>query len=123
METYLALIYYSTLFLLFAYFVVFYMDSTSSSFLLSTSSLDPSSINALVTELDDFSFYHHPSWPQQWSHPEFTSDCIETWRKARWFKETEERRTTRFLYPSLESQFPWGYIIHRTVYSAESGPR
>lgn len=123
METYLALIYYFILFLLFAYFVAFHVDrisSFSSYSSLSISSLDPSSINGLVTEIDDFSFYHHPSWPQQWSHPEFTSDCMEAWQKAPWFEDTRERRTTRFLDPSLESQFPWGYIIYRTVYTTES---
>ena len=91
-------------------------SSSSSSF---TSSLDPSSINDLVTEIDDFSLYHHPSWPQRWSHPEFAGDYVNNWRKAPWSKQTK-RRTTRFLLNSLESQFPWGYIIYRTVYTAES---
>ncbi|KAL3475539.1 hypothetical protein BJX99DRAFT_229514 [Aspergillus californicus] len=124
MEPCLALIYYFVLFLLFAYFVAFHLDrissSSSSSSSPSTPPLDPSSINDLVTEISDSSFYHHPSWSQKWSHPEFTSDCQNGWRNATWFEQTEERYTTRFLYPSLQSSFPWGYIIYRTVYTSES---
>ncbi|KAL4745632.1 hypothetical protein BDW72DRAFT_186367 [Aspergillus terricola var. indicus] len=93
---------------------------SSSSSSPSTSPLDQSSINDLVTEINDFSFYHHPSWPQQWSHPKFTSDCEDRWREAPWFEQTKERYTTRFLSPFLESKFPWGYIIYRTVYTSES---
>jgi hypothetical protein len=72
-----------------------------------------------VDEIDDNSFYHHPSWPQRWSHPEFTGDYLNNWIKAPWSKQ-KRRRTTRFLFPSPDSKFPWGYMIYRTVYTAES---
>ncbi|KAJ5141856.1 Mitochondrial carrier protein LEU5 [Penicillium atrosanguineum] len=80
---------------------------------------DLAEINKLVTEQDDNSFYHHPLWSERWSHPEFIGHYSNNWLKAPWIKQTK-RRTTRFLYPSVDSKFPWGYIIYRTVYTAES---
>jgi hypothetical protein len=122
MDSYLIIIYYLFLLLLFGYFMVFHFlnitSTPSSSSSSSAPSLDPASINKLVDEIDDDSFYHHPSWPQRWSHPEFTSNYLNNWRKAPWSKQ--RRRTTRFLIPSPDSKFPWGYMIYRTVYTAES---
>ncbi|KAL4778888.1 hypothetical protein BJX76DRAFT_352238 [Aspergillus varians] len=107
------------LFLVFVYFVAFYMDKLFSppppSF-----PPPPSSINALVTEIDDFEFYHHPSWPEKWSHPEFETAREDDWGSAPWLEQTKNRYTTRFLSLMLESTFPWGYIIYRTVYTPES---
>ncbi|KAF7173063.1 hypothetical protein CNMCM6106_007190 [Aspergillus hiratsukae] len=93
--------------------------SSSSSSSSSPPSLDPAAINELVDEIDDNSFYHHPSWPQRWSHPDFTGYFLNNWTKAPWSKQ-QRRRTTRFLIPSMHSKFPWGYMIYRTVYTAES---
>lgn len=87
---------------------------------LSSFSLDPVSINKLVDEIDDNSFYHHPSRPQRWSHPEFAADDFSrTWVHAPWFQNTK-RRARRFSFPAVPSKFPWGYVIYRTVYTAES---
>ncbi|KAJ5740097.1 hypothetical protein N7533_012881 [Penicillium manginii] len=63
---------------------------------------DPAEINKLVTEQDDQSFYHHPSWPERWSHPE----------------PNEVQQTFCTRRSALNP--PWGYIIYRTVYTAES---
>lgn len=116
----MVIIYYLFLLLLFGYFMVFYfLNMTSIPFSSSAPSLDPASINELVDEIDDDSFYHHPSWPQRWSHPEFTGYYLDNWIKAPWSKQ-ERRWTTRFLIPSMRSKFPWGYMIYRTVYTAES---
>jgi hypothetical protein len=115
------LLYYLLLFLLFGYFVVYYYPHMTSNALASTSSPlpDPAEINKLVTEQDVQSFYHHPSWSERWSHPEFVGLFWKNWLKAPWLKQTK-RTPTRFLYPSVPSKFPWGYIIYRTVYTAES---
>ncbi|CAI7583424.1 unnamed protein product [Penicillium pancosmium] len=80
---------------------------------------DPAEINKLVTEQDDQSFYHHPSWSERWSHPEFVGHFPSKWLNAPWLEQTK-RSPPRFLYPSVPSKFPWGYIIYRTVYTAES---
>jgi hypothetical protein len=115
------LLYYLSLFLLFGYFVAYHYPNMSSDALAPTSSppRDPAEINKLVTEQDDQSFYHHPSWPERWSHPEFVGHFSNNWRKAPWFNQTK-RSPTNFLYPSVRSKSPWGYIIYRTVYTAES---
>lgn len=115
------LLYYLFLFLLFAYFVVYHYPKMTSDSPASTPSppRDPSEINKLVTEQDDQSFYHHPSWPERWSHPEFVGDFWKNWIEAPWRKKTK-RTSPRFLYPTVPSKFPWGYIIYRTVYTAES---
>jgi hypothetical protein len=120
MDSYMVIIYYLFLLLLFGYFMVFHFLNITSipSSSSSVPSPDPAPINELVDEIDDDSFYHHPSWPQRWLHPEFTSDYSNNWRKAPWSKQ--RRRTTRFLIPSMNSKFPWGYMIYRTVYSTES---
>jgi hypothetical protein len=94
-------------------------NTTSDASASSPPTRDPAKINKLVTEQDDYSFYHHPLWSEQWSHPEFVGHYSNNWLKAPWIKQTK-RRTTRFLYPSVDSKFPWGYIIYRTVYTAES---
>jgi hypothetical protein len=115
------LLYYLLLFLLFGYFIVYHYPNMSSDALAPTSSppRDPAEINKLVTEQDDQSFYHHPSWPERWSHPEFVGDFVDNWRKAPWFDQ-DKRSPRNFLYPKVNSIFPWGYFIYRTVYTAES---
>ncbi|KAF3385189.1 hypothetical protein F1880_001823 [Penicillium rolfsii] len=116
------LLYYLLLFLLFGYFVAYHYPNLTSNVPASTSSPpnhDPAEINKLVTEQDDSSFYHHPSWSKRWSHPEFVGHYSNSWLKSPWINQTK-RRTRRFLYPSVPSSFPWGYMIYRTVYTAES---
>lgn len=71
-------------------------------------------------ELDDDKHYHHPVWPQRWLHPEFTKEASEKWRKEPWYRSTADRITHRFLTRRPLCQFPWGYIIYRTVYTSES---
>ncbi|KAH1297266.1 hypothetical protein KXW98_004399 [Aspergillus fumigatus] len=113
----LYVLYYLALLLAFGYFMVFHFPNMTA---LTFPSLDPASINKLVNEIDDNSFHHHPSWPQRWSHPEFAADDFSrTWVHAPWFQNTK-RRARRFLFPALPSKFPWGYVIYRTVYTAES---
>ncbi|KAJ5986448.1 hypothetical protein N7451_010813 [Penicillium sp. IBT 35674x] len=80
---------------------------------------DPAEINKVVIEHDDSSFYHHPSWSERWSHPEFVGHYSNNWLKPPWIKQTK-RRPRRFLYLSVPADLPWGYIIYRTVYTAES---
>ncbi|KAJ5195295.1 uncharacterized protein N7498_008733 [Penicillium cinerascens] len=92
---------------------------TSDALASSPPTRDPAEINKSVTEQDDNSFYYHPLWSERWSHPEFVGHYSNNWLKAPWFKQPK-RRTTSFLYPSVDSKFPWGYIIYRTVYTAES---
>lgn len=119
----LYILYYLFLLLLFGYLMLFHFQSftgvrhgpSSSS---SPTALDPASINKLVEEIDQHSFYHHPSWPQRWSHPDFTGNYTKSWRAA-WRKQ-EDDQTTRFLFPAMKYKFPWGYIIYRTVYTPES---
>ncbi|KAL4911190.1 hypothetical protein BDW74DRAFT_142524 [Aspergillus multicolor] len=120
MEPSLILIYYLLLILFFLYLVIFHFDTVSSPSSSTPSPQTPAQINALVTELDDFDFYHHPSWPQHWTHPEFTGYYDNTWREAPWYQQTKNCRTARFLMHSAESHFPWGLIIYRTVYTPES---
>lgn len=116
----LYILYHLLLLLLFGYFVVFhYPNMTSDAPASSPPTRDSAEINKLVTEQDDNSFYHHASWSERWSHPEFVGHYSNNWLKAPWFKQTK-RRTTRFLYPSVDSKFPWGYIVYRTVYTTES---
>ncbi|KAL5040764.1 hypothetical protein BDW71DRAFT_201909 [Aspergillus fruticulosus] len=88
MDSYLAIAYYLLLLLL---FLIFHSKTTSSS----SESLNPTSINELVTEIEDDSFYHHPSWSQKWSLPEFTGEYKATWEKAPWSKQ-----------PSLDDTLP-----------------
>ncbi|GIJ89560.1 hypothetical protein Asppvi_008502 [Aspergillus pseudoviridinutans] len=120
MDPYMAIIYYLFLLLLFGYFMVFHFLNMTSipSSSSSAPSPDPASINEQVDEIDDDSFYH-PSWRQRWSHPEFAGYYSNNWRKESW-SEQQRRLTTRFLIPLLDSKFPWGYMIYRTVYTAES---
>ncbi|CEO59510.1 hypothetical protein PMG11_04184 [Penicillium brasilianum] len=116
------LLYYLLLLLLFEYFVAYHYPNMTSDVPTSTSSpptRDPAEINKLVTEWDDSSFYHHSSWSERWSHPEFVGHYSNNWLKSPWIKQTK-RHPRRFLYPSVPSSFPWGYIIYRTVYTAES---
>jgi hypothetical protein len=61
MDSYMVIIFYLFLLLLFGSFMVFHFPNMTSI---------PASINKLVDEIDDNSLYHHPSWPQRWSHPD-----------------------------------------------------
>ncbi|KAJ5115775.1 hypothetical protein N7456_000123 [Penicillium angulare] len=117
----LYILYYLFLLSLFGYFVAYHYPNMTSNVPDSTSSpptRDPAEINKLVTELDDTSFYHHPSWSERWSHPDFVGVYWKNWLNSRWMEQ--RRRTKKFLYPSVRSNFPWGYITYRTVYNAES---
>jgi hypothetical protein len=79
----LCALYYLALLLVFGYFIVFHFPNITA---VSSSSPDPTSMNELVDEIDDYSFYHHPSWPQRWSHPEFPADdFLRSWVYALWF--------------------------------------
>ncbi|KAJ5461185.1 uncharacterized protein N7458_002737 [Penicillium daleae] len=63
---------------------------------------------------------HHPSWPERWSHPEFTGplrDLRKRWCEQPWYKHNT-RRSVRFI--KWLSCLPWGFVIYRTVYTAES---
>jgi hypothetical protein len=64
--------------------------------------------------------FHHPSWPERWSHPEF-EDTIEErserWRDQPW--RNNKRHAAEFL-KSERRYWPWGFIIYRTVYTPES---
>lgn len=63
---------------------------------------------------------HHPSWPERWSHPEFTGplrDLRKRWCKQPWYKH-RTRRSVMFI--KWLSCLPWGFVIYRTVYTAES---
>ncbi|CEJ61909.1 hypothetical protein POX_h09379 [Penicillium oxalicum] len=63
---------------------------------------------------------HHPSWPERWSHPEFTGplrDLRKRWCKQPWYKHNT-RPSVMFI--KRLSCLPWGFVIYRTVYTAES---
>ncbi len=118
----LYLLYYLILLLLFGYFMLFHFQSMTlvrpdPSSSPSTLDLDPASINQLVEEIDEHSFYYHPTWAQRWSHPDFTGDCDR--KLASWLKQGGDQ-TTRFLFSAMNYKFPWGFIIYRTVYTPES---
>ncbi|KAL2802906.1 hypothetical protein BJX63DRAFT_425692 [Aspergillus granulosus] len=87
MDSHLALVYYLLLLLLFAYFLLFHANITS--------------INELVTEIND------------------ESDYLSKWGKAPWSTQ-DHRQTTRFLFKCPQFNLPWGYIIYRTVYTAKN---
>ncbi|KAJ6098568.1 hypothetical protein N7467_000103 [Penicillium canescens] len=67
---------------------------------------------------DDESF-HHPSWPERWTHPEFMVSHDE--RRARWFQQTWRKDKSRISVNFIgKFKWPWGFIIYRTVYTPES---
>lgn len=109
------MIYYLIIFLLYGYYVVYHYLRQDSP----PSTADSASANDQVEELKDDEFYHHPAWPQRWSHPDFTDEAMVEWGKEPWYRE-KRRLTCQFLRSSSPSQFPWGYIIYRTVYTPES---
>ncbi|KAJ5904314.1 hypothetical protein N7504_006697 [Penicillium tannophilum] len=113
------IIYYLLLLLIFGYFMVFHFQRMTTIPSSSPPSLDPAQTNELVNEIDIDSFYHHPSWPQRWSHPELTGKYKKRWVKEPWFKDNN-RQPKRFISKLLPFQLPWGYVIYRTVYTAES---
>ncbi|KAJ5742045.1 hypothetical protein N7533_011454 [Penicillium manginii] len=76
-------------------------------------------MNALVEETDISKFYHHPTWPHRWFHPEFTDEAIRTWQKEL-CNSGDRCLGCRFLRNLGTSGSPWGYIIYRTVYTPES---
>ncbi|OQD80445.1 hypothetical protein PENANT_c035G09236 [Penicillium antarcticum] len=70
------------------------------------------------TEDSEEELFHHPSWPEQWSHPEFTVSHDE--RRARWRQQSwqhDDRDSVNFM---RSGKWPWGFIIYRTVYTPES---
>ncbi|KAK6829071.1 hypothetical protein RU639_003706 [Aspergillus parasiticus] len=77
------------------------------------------SIDDQVEELDENSFYHHSTWTQRWSHPDFTPEARRAWRNETWYKHSN-RLSRNFLRSNSSIRFPWGYIIYRTVYTIES---
>lgn len=63
---------------------------------------------------------HHPSWPKRWSHPEHTSSPHELrkqWCEQPWYKN-DTRPSVMFI--KWLRYLPWGFVIYRTVYTAES---
>ncbi|KAE8378087.1 hypothetical protein BDV26DRAFT_292566 [Aspergillus bertholletiae] len=78
-----------------------------------------SSIDDQVEELDDYSFYHHPTWSQRWPHPDFAEEAMKAWEKRPWSKH-EYRLSRGFLCNTMPFLLPWGYIIYHTVYASES---
>lgn len=72
-----------------------------------------------ATEDSDEELFHHPSWPERWTHPEFTVSHDERrarWIQQRWLKD-RKRTSVRFMG---SFKWPWGFIIYRTVYTPES---
>ncbi|KAE8346756.1 hypothetical protein BDV24DRAFT_123426 [Aspergillus arachidicola] len=114
MELYI--IYYIALLLLFGYWVIFHNPAMNS---ISAFTPAQPSIDDQVEELDENSHYHHPTWSHRWSHPNFTERAMRAWRKEPWYGD-HQRLSSDFLYSKGISRFPWGYIIYRTVYTAES---
>lgn len=90
----LYILYYLFLLLLFGHFMLFHFQRVTST--PSSSTLDPASINELVDEIDIDSFYHHPSWPKRWSHPDFTGDYQKKWIASG--LDQIKRRTASFLF-------------------------
>ncbi|KAJ5549523.1 hypothetical protein N7513_006757 [Penicillium frequentans] len=63
--------------------------------------------------------FHHPSWPERWTHPEFADSCDE--RRARWIQQGWYRDRNRTSVNFMSGiKWPWGFIIYRTVYTPES---
>ncbi|KAB8222313.1 hypothetical protein BDV33DRAFT_168892 [Aspergillus novoparasiticus] len=114
MELYI--IYYVILLLLFGYWVIFHNPAMNS---ISAFTPAQPSIDDQVEELDENSHYHHPTWSHRWSHPNFTEQAMRAWRKEPWYGD-HQRLSSDFLYSKGIHNFPWGYIIYRTVYTAES---
>ncbi|KAB8278171.1 hypothetical protein BDV30DRAFT_156276 [Aspergillus minisclerotigenes] len=114
MELYI--IYYVALLLLFGYWVIFHNPAMNS---ISAFIPEQPSIDDPVEELDENSFYHHPAWTRRWSHPDFTEEAMRAWEKMPWYGHSG-RLARDFLSDTMPSDFPWGYVIYRTVYTAES---
>ncbi|KAF9888814.1 hypothetical protein FE257_008183 [Aspergillus nanangensis] len=62
-------------------------------------------------------FYHHSSWPERWSHPSFQKK--QEWVNHLWYRESG-RYASSFLHRNISEDFPWGFIIYRTIYTPES---
>ncbi|KAJ5369228.1 uncharacterized protein N7496_008988 [Penicillium cataractarum] len=63
--------------------------------------------------------FHHLSWPEPWTHPEFTipsEERLALWKSQGWLKDGS--RASVQLIKNLK--WPWGFIIYRTVYTPES---
>ncbi|RHZ51108.1 hypothetical protein CDV55_103054 [Aspergillus turcosus] len=66
-------------------------------------------------------FFHDPSWPTPWSHPELNGTYTERWKRWRqqpWFRD-DRRSAVRLIY-AQDEHWPWGFFIYRTVYTPES---
>ncbi|KAJ6114350.1 hypothetical protein N7486_000128 [Penicillium sp. IBT 16267x] len=72
-----------------------------------------------MSQDSDKELFHHPSWPERWTHPEFVDSYEE--RRARWVQcdwyHDWRRTSVNFLHGV---KWPWGFIIYRTVYTPES---
>lgn len=73
------------------------------------------------SEIDLDGFFHHPSWPEPWSHSEFTVPNVERhrrWETQPWYHQN--RAASDLITRSFDRSWPWGYMIYRTVYTPQS---
>lgn len=76
-------------------------------------------LQPLASMMMDPQSFHHPSWPEPWTHPEFTVPPEERralWQSQGWLQD--RNRPSVQLIEKLK--WPWGFIIYRTVYTPES---
>ncbi|KAJ5901082.1 hypothetical protein N7504_007075 [Penicillium tannophilum] len=72
-----------------------------------------------TTDDPDDETFHHPSWPERWTHPEFMVSHDERrahWIQQPWWKD-RDRTSVNFIG---NFKWPWGFMIYRTVYTPES---
>ncbi|KAJ5909392.1 hypothetical protein N7504_004035 [Penicillium tannophilum] len=63
--------------------------------------------------------FHHPSWPERWTHPENADSRDE--RRARWIQQDWYRDRKRTSVNFMRGiKWPWGSKIYPTVYTPES---
>ena len=117
MELYI--LYYIFLLLLFIYFAKYHFPRMNS---ISTPQSKPTPVsdpNDQAREIPEDEFFHHPVWSERWYNPEFTDEGRAKWETESWYGSTAEREPHWILRRPIEC-FPWGFIIYRTVYTAES---
>ncbi|KAA8650190.1 hypothetical protein EYZ11_010064 [Aspergillus tanneri] len=71
------------------------------------------------------SLFHHKSWLEPWTHPEFPPDESRRDREKR-FKQKEWVGYTsmpqflkQYTFRFRDQAWPWGYFIYRTTYASE----
>ncbi|KAJ5930941.1 hypothetical protein N7466_006434 [Penicillium verhagenii] len=119
----LSIIYYIFLLLIFIYFTKYHFPRMNTIQMPDPVPVLASDPNDQAKEPDEDEFYHHPVWSEseRWSNPEFTDEGRARWRGEPWYKSETSSTAHRFITRNAQNFcYPWGFIIYRVVYTAES---